>query len=114
MPIQMIAHFGMEHALNEYKLECDFTKEHIVEWAAGEIVDPKSFKTKEEFYELVQYKFEKCFDLTYRKVSAHNHREYRLKDEDSQRIYEERKQRKYSPIRDWDEDRQSLAQIDVR
>lgn len=68
--------FGIEHAMNEFTFEKDFTRECWVDYRFGEIIDPCDFETEEKFLEAVQHKFEKIYDTTYKIVPDRNKREY--------------------------------------
>lgn len=74
-----MAVFGIEHAMNEFTRKKDFSRECWIDYRIGEIIDPNDFKTEEEFYERVSYKFEKIFDTTYKLVPERNRRDYRFK-----------------------------------
>lgn len=84
--------------MNEFKLEVDNSKPCTVEYAIGEIIDPAHFATEEEFIKQITYKFEKNFDLNYKRCSDENKRDYWLKTDEHRKIYTERSTRKYSDL----------------
>ena len=59
--LQLIVAFGIEHSFNEFTLQKDFSKEVLVEYCVGDLIDPTDFKTCDEFYDHVTCKFEKLF-----------------------------------------------------
>ena len=74
--LQLIVCFGIEHAFNEFTLQKDFSKDVLVEFCVGTLIDAGKFDDFEKFYDYVSYKFEKLFDKKYKLVSAENKREY--------------------------------------
>ena len=77
--VQVMAVFGIEHAMNEYTRRKDFSKECWIDYWIGEMIDPLDFVSEEDFYNAITYKFEKIFDTTYKLVPSRNRRDYWLK-----------------------------------
>jgi 1-acyl-sn-glycerol-3-phosphate acyltransferase len=100
LQVQVMAVFGIEHAMNEFTFKKDFEKEVWVDYRFGEIIDAKDFKTEEEFFKKIEYKFEKIFDTTYKILPERNNRDYRLekKGEEEKNLFKERQGRKYSNL----------------
>lgn len=61
--VQIVISLGNEHILNESTLTVNFDGVNIVSYI-GDVIDPKSYKSSEEFYEEVCKTFEKDFKLT--------------------------------------------------
>lgn len=71
-----MAVFGIENAMNEFTFQKDFSKDCWVDYRFGDMIDPIDFKSEEEFSKMVQYKFEKIFDTTYKILPERNNRDY--------------------------------------
>lgn len=61
--VQIVISLGNDHILNESTFTVNFDGVNIVSYI-GDVIDPKNFKTSEEFYDEVCKIFEKDFKLT--------------------------------------------------
>ena len=61
--VQIVISLGNEHILNESTFTVNYDGTNIVSYI-GDVIDPKSYKTSEEFYDEVCKIFEKDFKMT--------------------------------------------------
>lgn len=61
---QICIAFGLDDALNESTLEKDLFKTANIDYAFDEPIDPKEFKTNEEFYDHIVERFADAFSRT--------------------------------------------------
>lgn len=60
--VQPIVMFGVENAMSEYTFRVHPTQETLLEYYCDTLIDPKEFKTREEFHEQVQKRLYTIFD----------------------------------------------------
>ena len=71
MKVQIVISIGNDSILNESTLTCSFEGVTIVSHIA-EVIDPKTYKSEEEFYEDICKMFEKDYKMTQTNFNQYN------------------------------------------